>query len=67
MQFKEEAKDGELYLIHLNAIDTKKVDKSNSEVTEILKEFEDVFPDDLPTELLPSREVDHKIEIIPRS
>ena len=31
----------------------------------ILKEFEDVFPDELPKGLPPSRNVDHKIELEP--
>ena len=34
-------------------------------VQEILEGFSDVFPKGLPRELLPIREVDHKIELIP--
>ena len=37
------------------------------EVQEILREFADVFPKDLPEGLPPIREVDHKIELIPGS
>src|SRR5437016_1445374 len=33
----------------------------------ILNEYKDVFPDDLPIGLPPSREIDHRIELIPGS
>ena len=32
---------------------------------EFVKEYRDVFPDELPAGLPPSREIDHKIELIP--
>ena len=35
------------------------------EVQAILDEFSDVFPKDLPGGLLPSRELDHRIELVP--
>ena len=35
------------------------------QVGEILRDFSDVFPKDLPKELPPQREVDHRIELIP--
>ena len=31
----------------------------------IIREFEDVFPDDLPSGLPPQREIDHRIELEP--
>ena len=31
----------------------------------LMSEFRDVFPDDLPDGLPPSREVDHPIEVLP--
>lgn len=31
----------------------------------LLEEFQDVFPDELPSGLPPSREVDHRIELVP--
>src|SRR5207237_3537604 len=33
----------------------------------ILNEYKDVFPDDLPIGLPPSREIDHRVELIPGS
>lgn len=36
-----------------------------AEVDHLLSEFQDVFPNDLPAGLPPSREVDHAIELIP--
>ena len=35
------------------------------EVQAILDEFSDVFPKDLPSGLPPSRELDHRIELVP--
>ena len=35
------------------------------EVQAILNEFSDVFPKDLPGGLPPSRELDHRIELVP--
>lgn len=34
---------------------------------EIMSEYKDVFPDDLPSALPPKREIDHKIELMPGS
>ena len=35
--------------------------------TTLLKEFKDIFPDDLPAGLPPQRAIDHRIEVIPGS
>ena len=35
------------------------------EVTNIIQEFREVFPDDLPTGLPPKRFIDHKINLVP--
>ena len=36
-------------------------------VEDVLKRYQDVMPEDLPNELPPRREVDHKIEVKPRT
>ena len=36
-------------------------------VEDVLKRYQDVRPEDLPNELPPRREVDHKIEVKPRT
>ena len=43
------------------------IEKFKVAFDDLLDEFKDVFPSDLPDDLPWEREVDHKIEIIPRS
>ena len=50
-------------IVERNEEKTKTVDPIV--VQEILQDFEDVFPKDLPVGLPPAREVDHRIELIP--
>lgn len=40
-------------------------DEVPPEIAAVLKEFEDVMPKELPKQLPPRREVDHKIELVP--
>ena len=47
--------------------DDEKKQKILPEAQNILDEFSDIFPNILPSELLPRRAVDHAIDIIPRS
>lgn len=51
----------------LHAISAKDAEEAplNALRKEMLEEFRDVFPDELPSGLPPSREVDHKIELVP--
>ena len=44
---------------------TEKVELVPKCVEDELKRYQDVMPEDLPNELLPRREVDHKIEVKP--
>ena len=43
----------------------KKVELVPKCVEDVLKRYQDVMPEDLPNELPPRREVDHKIEVKP--
>ena len=44
---------------------TEKVELVPKCVEDVLKRYQDVMPEDLPNELPPRREVDHKIEVKP--
>lgn len=52
----------QIYVVKLNKVD----DPKSGNDPEWLSEFRDIFPQEL-NELPPSREVDHEIEVIPRS
>ena len=69
-----ESPDGTLVVDELNHTETNQVNTSTSggsepdprgatAAQELLAEFRDVFPDDLPPGLPPQREVDHRIEL----
>ena len=49
------------------SMNNNKNETVNSDVESLLSKYKDVFPDDLPTGLPPSRIIDHKIDIIPGS
>ena len=51
---------------HLNHIDHTK-HELNEDAKQILKEFDDVFPADLPKTLPPHRDVDFRIDLVPGS
>ena len=63
MQLKNEMKDGETYLAILDEVQEVS-GIENEELYMLLEDYKNVFLDDLPPGLLPSRSVDHKIEII---
>lgn len=70
MQFKRYLKKDQAYLciVKSNSQDASPTFQvSKPQVQELLSKYQDVFPDELPKELPPSRSVDHKIEIIPGS
>ncbi len=61
-------KSDQVYLCLINSLDKRQHGADNSATfADILKEYEDVFPVDLPARLPPKRRVDHKIEVIPGS
>ena len=45
-------------------VETEKTRKYAKILVSLIREFGDVFPDDLPDGLSPSREVDHPIEVV---
>ena len=57
----------ELYLVHVNCIDDDSavdIVHLNSISADLLAEYADVFPAELPNVLPPSRSVDHRIELV---
>ena len=68
-QLKREAKNAQLFVVNITErkIENEKELENNSEIDALLKEFKDVFPEELPAGLPQSRAVDHKIELIPGS
>jgi hypothetical protein len=71
LQFKRLARESgaELGMVFICSVDDKPADKSPDDprIRKLLSEYSDVFPDELPGELPPKRDIDHKIEIIPGS
>ena len=57
--------DGELFVGFLNVANSDAKDGPDSVFEEIVNEFLDVFPDDLPAELPPDRGFDFEIELLP--
>ncbi|CAM6090212.1 unnamed protein product [Calypogeia fissa] len=58
----------QVFLCLINSLDKLQQGVNNSAAfADILKEYEDAFPADLPARLPPKRRVDHKIEVIPGS
>jgi len=71
-QMKKESKGGELFMIFvkltsINNLEILENQIQNKDLKKILKDFQDVFPKDLPSGLPPKRDIDHKIKIIPGS
>src|SRR3984893_10129646 len=62
----------EFGMLFINEIDDSErresgVARVDPRIKVVLEEYKDVFPDDLPGGLPPTRDIDHKIEIIPGS
>ena len=71
MQFKKLARKSKDHI--LTIIEPKEPERKpttlyqSPELPEILKKYQDVFPEDLPKGLPPKRSVDHKIDLLPDS
>src|ERR1700676_446252 len=64
--------EAECGMLFINEIDDSErresgVARVDPRIKAVLEEYKDVFPDDLPGGLPPTRDIDHKIEIIPGS
>ena len=55
------------YVLVVRIRDTKSTCDKSSSLNELLKEYKDVFPNDLPKGLLPFRGIEHAIDLIPRA
>lgn len=55
-----------VYLCYLSANDQQEI-KVDPTTKDLLNQYKDVFPDQLPNELPPQRDIDHKIELEPNS
>src|SRR3954466_906081 len=68
IQIRRIAKKEEVYLCVIKNSDVnKQLEELDPRVRPLLLEYKDVFPEELPYELPPQRNVDHKIDVIPRS
>ncbi|KAL0421315.1 UNVERIFIED_CONTAM: Transposon Tf2-11 polyprotein [Sesamum latifolium] len=68
LQVKNGLRHGEpTYLAALIEIKSDVVQEVPDEVSEVLEEFKDVFPPELPIKLPPCRAIDHAIELEPRA
>jgi hypothetical protein len=65
MQLKDGLREGDVtHLAALIEVKEKDIADVPKEVVELLKEFEDVMPTELPKTLSPKRAVDYKIELL---
>src|SRR6202158_5841600 len=69
LQFKREVQHGEeLYLALVQSPAEHSNDSKaaiNRDASTIINEFKEVFPEELPSGLPPSRDIDHRIELVP--
>ena len=67
MQLKKDFKSKEdfMFVCYISNENQKKTNHINStKIQDLLQKYKGIFPDDLPNNLPPQREVDHKIEIV---
>ena len=66
IEFHEAVQEGgEVFVVYLNGLDLEPPKIDDRDLTKILLSYNIVFPEDLPDELPPSRNVDHQIKVIP--
>jgi hypothetical protein len=63
-QFSKIPDTEEIFAVCVDNIENVE-ERKNSEVTKLLKEFTDIFPNTLPERLPPKRTVDHAIDLVP--
>ena len=67
-EFEHEfAKEGPIFAVVVREAEQAIESEQLPEVTAILHEFEDVFPEDLPEGLLPMRDIQHEVDLVPGS
>ena len=64
-QFANAPADAELFAICLTNIDNKLSQQLGPEAQKMVKEFSDLFPEQLPNNLPPKRVIDHAIDVTP--
>jgi transposase InsO family protein len=58
-------KGAKIFAVHFREVLKNEETKSPKELVEVLEEYADVFPKDLPPGLPPIRDVDHSIDLLP--
>jgi hypothetical protein len=59
--------DDEIYFCEITEQGLITTNSTDSRVQPLLQEYQDVFPEELPAELPPKRNIDHRIRLIPDS
>ncbi|KAK9697227.1 hypothetical protein RND81_08G023100 [Saponaria officinalis] len=62
---KEASKQGVIYALLTKEVHEPQPEKIDSGVAELLREFIDVFPEELPPGLPPLRGIEHQIDLVP--
>ena len=67
-EFEHEfVREGPIFAVVVKETEQVVESEQPPEITAILHEFEDVFPEDLPEGLPPMRDIQHKVDLVPGS